>query len=119
MGFARRQIAGTSPAMTTRLHAVFALAALGACQTPCPSPNAEPVHLGYHCNDGSQLQVTFSREPDNARVVQEGYTTLDLPARSSGSGFRYADNGAELQGRRSEVRWIRPGAAETVCRERR
>ncbi len=29
-----------------------------------------------------------------------------------------AENGSELQGRRSEVKWTRPGAAETVCRER-
>ena len=99
---------------------IFGAALLAsACQTPCPSPNTEPVTVLYQCADGSTLQVTFSRGPDNARVVQEGFTTLDLPARGASAGFRFADGGAELQGRRSEVRWIRAGAAETICREQR
>jgi hypothetical protein len=91
---------------------------LAGCQTPCPAPDTGPVALLYRCEDGSVLQVTFTRNPNNARVVQEGYAPADLTARSTGLGFRYADGGAELQGRRSEVRWVRPGAAETICRER-
>lgn len=96
----------------------ISILALASCQTPCPAPNEGAVSLSYRCEDGSVLQVTFTRNPNNARVLQEGYAPADLPARSTGLGFRYADGGTELQGRRSEVRWVRPGAAETICRER-
>lgn len=90
---------------------------IAACQTPCPVPDTGPVAVSFACADGSTLQVTFTRNPNNARVVQEGYAPADLPARSSGLGFRYADGGTELQGSRATVRWSRPGAAETTCRE--
>jgi membrane-bound inhibitor of C-type lysozyme len=101
------------------MRAAIALAALAlaACQTPCPAPETGPRTATFHCEDGSDLLVTFTRSPDSARVVQEGYTTLDLPARISGSGFRYAEEGAELRGRGSEAYWTRPGAAETICRQ--
>jgi hypothetical protein len=98
-----------------RVAAALAILALAACQTPCPGPQAGPTSASFHCEDGSNLHVTFSSAPESARVVQEGYTTLDLPSRGVGSGYRYADNGAELRGRGAEVRWTRPGAAETVC----
>ncbi len=97
-----------------RIAALFAALALAACQTPCPAPDSEPVIATYNCADGSDLMVTFT--PNTARVQQEGYVTLDLPARSTGSGYRYSEGGTELRGRRSETRWTRPGAAETVCR---
>jgi membrane-bound inhibitor of C-type lysozyme len=90
---------------------------LPACQTPCPPVDTGPVSLGYECADGSTLQVTFSRSPDTAVVRQEGYSEIQLPLQSSAVGFRYSEGGTELQGRRSEVHWTRPGAAETVCRE--
>jgi hypothetical protein len=67
----------------------------------------------FECEDGSELEATFTL--DQAVVVQEGYTTLVLPSRISSSGYRYADNGAELRGRMNETRWTRPGAAETIC----
>jgi hypothetical protein len=98
-----------------RAAAFLAALLLAACQTPCPGPEPEATSATFHCEDGSDLQVTFTRAPDGARVVQEGYTTLDLPARIIGSGYRYADNGAELRGRGAEVHWTRPGAAETLC----
>lgn len=94
---------------------VFAALALGACQTPCPAVDAGPLTATFRCEDGSRLEVTFSRRPDSARVVQEGYTTIDLPARITGSGYRYADGGAELRGRGDEAQWTRPGAEETTC----
>jgi membrane-bound inhibitor of C-type lysozyme len=99
------------------MRAVILIAALGlaACQTPCPAPDTAPVTTAFNCEDGSVLSVTFSYNPDSARVAQEGYTTVDLPARVTGSGYKYADNGAELRGRLNEVHWTRPGAAETVC----
>jgi hypothetical protein len=99
---------------------ILALAALGlaACQTPCPAPDTGSIVATYRCADGSDIQVTFSRAPDAALIVQEGYSPVSLPLRSSAVGFRYTDNGAELQGRRSEVHWTRPGASETLCRER-
>ena len=100
-----------------RAAAVLAALVLAACQTPCPGPEAGETSATFRCEDGSDLQVTFTRNPDAARVVQEGYTALDLPARLMGSGYRYADNGVELRGRGAEVRWTRPGAAETLCRE--
>ena len=99
-----------------RAAAVLVALLLAACQTPCPGPDVGETSATFRCEDGSDLQVTFT--PDTARVVQEGYTTLDLPARPLGSGYRYADNGAELSGRGAEVRWTRPGAAETLCRKR-
>ncbi|WP_395645939.1 MliC family protein [Terricaulis sp.] len=100
--------------------AVLALtAALGAlltaCATPCPDVPQGAVTADFNCEDGSSLRVTFTEAPDAARVEQEGYTTLDLPARVTGGGFRYADGGAELHGSRVEMRWQRPGAAETIC----
>jgi len=98
-----------------RAAIVFALFALAACQTPCPAPVAGTTITTYRCEDGSTLTATFTGTPDTVRVVQEGYTTIDLPARISGSGFRYAENGAELRGRGLEAFWTRPGAAETLC----
>jgi len=94
---------------------IIALVSLAACQTPCPAAPTEPTNARFTCEDGSTLQVTFTN--DYASVVQEGYTTLQLPARGSASGYRYADNGAELRGRGGEARWTRPGAAETLCQE--
>jgi hypothetical protein len=99
-----------------RIAALIAAAALLAgCQTPCPVADMTPVAVTYKCEDGSDLNVTYFRSPNRARVEQEGYSTLDLPSRVSGTGYRYADEGAELRGRSREVRWLRPGAAETIC----
>jgi membrane-bound inhibitor of C-type lysozyme len=98
-----------------RAAMIFAALALAACQTPCPAPPSDPITTSFRCEDGSALTVTFTRNPDATRVSQEGYTTVDLPARVTGSGYRYADNGAELRGRGREAHWTRPGAAETVC----
>lgn len=99
-----------------RLAVVLAAFALAACQTPCPAVDTGPIVRQFHCADGSDLHVTFTRSPDIARVSQEGYTVVELPARIIGAGFRYSDNGAELRGRSMEVYWTRPGAAETICR---
>lgn len=100
-----------------RAAVLFAILALAACQTPCPAPETGPVNTSFRCEDGSLLDVIFTRNPDTAQVAQEGYTTVNLPSRVTGSGFKYADNGAELRGRGTDVRWTRPGAAETVCNE--
>lgn len=103
------------------MRAVAALSVLflvAACQTPCPATvDAGPINTSFRCEDGSLLNVTFTRSPDAARVAQEGYVVVELPARVTGSGYRYADNGAELRGRANEARWTRPGAAATDCRE--
>jgi membrane-bound inhibitor of C-type lysozyme len=100
-----------------RFVALFAVLTLAACQTPCPATNPETTHLSYRCDDGSQLDATFSHLPDSAHVVQEGYAPVDLPSRITGSGYRYAQEGAELRGHGPDVRWERPGAAETICHE--
>lgn len=92
-----------------------ALISLAACQTPCPAVPTAPTNRSFTCADGSTLLVTFAN--DTALVVQEGYTTLQLPARVRGTGFRYADNGAELRGRGATANWTRPGAAETLCEQ--
>ena len=100
------------------LAAVLALApalVLSGCHTPCPITNAEPVVTPYVCEDGSHLTVTYYRNPDRVHIEQEGYAPLDLTSRISGSGYRFADQGAELRGRSTRVRWSRPGAAETQC----
>jgi membrane-bound inhibitor of C-type lysozyme len=94
---------------------VLALAA--ACATPCPPPVTGMTQVQFACEDGSDIVVNFSRGPDTAQILQEGYAQLTLPARIVGSGYRYAEEGAELRGRGSEVSWTRPGAAETLCRE--
>lgn len=96
---------------------VSALTLLAACQTPCPAVDTGPVNALFRCEDGSQLNVTFTHNPDAVRVAQEGYVVVDLPARVTGSGYRYNANGAEFRGRANEARWTRPGAAETTCRE--
>jgi len=101
-----------------RALALFAaLVTLAACQTPCPAQPTGPVNTTFTCEDGSSLQVTFTYSPDVALVAQEGYTTLSLPLRLAGAGYRYADNGAELRRRGAETQWTRPGAAETLCTE--
>ena len=100
-----------------RLAALAAVFTLAACQTPCPAPATGPILASFRCEDGSVLNVTFTRNPDAARVAQEGYTVVDLPARVTASGYKYAESGAELRGRGSEAQWTRPGAAETVCAE--
>lgn len=97
---------------------LFTVAAilLAGCQTPCPPSSGGPVNATYRCDDGSDLNVTFSGTPESVRVRQEGFVTVDLRARITGSGFRYAGGGAELRGYGPQVRWIRAGAAETICR---
>ena len=101
-------------AFIASLSAAFVLA---ACQTPCPPVDSGPIDVVFTCADGSELAVTFTRAPDSARVVQEGYAPLNLPARITGSSYRYGQGGAELRGRGAQARWARPGAAETLCRE--
>ncbi len=75
------------------------------------------TQVHFVCDDESEIVVNFSRSPDTAQILQEGYAPLTLPARIVGSGFRYGQEGAELRGRGSVVNWTRPGAAETLCRE--
>lgn len=100
-----------------RFLATLALTAvLAAWATPWPDTVAGSVTTDFTCEDGSSLRVTFTESPAAARVEQEGYTALDLPARATAGGYRYADGGSELRGRGVEVRWARPGAAETICR---
>ena len=102
------------------MRAVAVLSVLvfvAACQTPCPAPDTGPVNTSFRCEDGSQLSATFTRNPESVRIAQEGYVVVELPARVTGSGYRYNNNGAELRGRANEAHWTRPGAAETVCRE--
>lgn len=102
-----------------RAALVLVLFALAGCQTPCPAPERGSTQTSFQCEDGSVLNVTFSYNPDIARVAQEGYTVVDLPARVAGSGYRYSSNGTELRGRSATARWTRPGAAETECTELR
>ncbi len=101
-----------------RVALVFVCLLLAACQTPCPAVDAGPMQASYHCEDGSTLNVTFvNAPPRSATIAQEGYSTVSLPWRIYGAGFRYSDGGTELSGRLGEVHWTRPGAAETVCRQ--
>lgn len=100
-----------------RAALVVVLLALAGCQTPCPAPQQGPTQASFECEDGSILDVTFTHNPDSARVAQEGYTIIDLPARVTGSGYRYSSNGVELRGRNATASWTRPGAAETQCTE--
>jgi hypothetical protein len=97
-----------------RLAAMIALLGLAACQTPCPATEETTTAI-FHCEDGSDLHVTFAGH--DAVVEQEGYVTLSLHASVMGGGYRYANNGAELRGRGTQTEWTRPGAAETTCRQ--
>lgn len=101
-----------------RIAVAFAfLLTLTACQTPCPpSSSTAPVQRRYACHDGSTLLVTFTRNPDMAHVEQWGHPDVDLPARGTSSGYRYANRGVDLRGLMGETYWSRPGAADTVCR---
>ena len=99
------------------IAAAAATLALSGCLTPCPTVNPAATTVHYNCEDGSDLTVTFSHQPDSAHVVQEGYAPIDLPTRITGSGYRYATEGAELRGRGEDARWQRPGAAETICHQ--
>lgn len=101
-----------------RLIIIAATLFVASCQTPCPPQDTGPTTVRYACEDDSVLSVTYQRSPnDTASIIQEGYAPLTLPARITGSGYRYADRGAELRGSGGEARWTRPGAAETLCRE--
>jgi len=101
-----------------RVPLVFVVLLLAACQTPCPAVDTGPTLATFHCNDGSTLTVTFiNAPPRGATIAQEGYTTVSLPWRIYGSGFRYSDGGSDFSGRTTEAHWTRPGAAETVCRQ--
>jgi membrane-bound inhibitor of C-type lysozyme len=101
-----------------RIAMVLAALFLASCQTPCPSLNTGPTQAIYRCEDGSTLNVTFiNAPPQSALISQEGYTTVSLPSRIYGSGFRYSGNGAEFSGGGGEAHWTRPGAAETVCHQ--
>jgi membrane-bound inhibitor of C-type lysozyme len=98
----------------TVIFAVMAVV-LAACQTPCIPQTPASTTANYRCEDGSHLTVTFTHAPERVHIEQEGYAPIDLPSRITGSGYRYADNGAELRGRAEQARWQRPGAAETQC----
>lgn len=100
-----------------RFAIVVATAALAACQTPCPAPQAEAAVKRFTCADGGDIAVTYSQAPETARVDQEGYTPLLLPARISGAGYRYSEGDNELRGRSGEIVWRRAGTLETICRE--
>lgn len=99
------------------LTVLLAGALLAACQTPCPSPQSSSREARFTCEDGSELRVTFSANPDGAVVAQDGYTAVSLTGRIAGSGYRYTDEGAEFRSRGMEAYWLRPGAEETLCRE--
>lgn len=101
-----------------RVAMLLAALSLTACVTPCPAVNTGPTYATYRCEDGSTLNVTFNNAPPlSATIAQEGYTTINLPSRIFGSGFRYSDGGADFSGRTSDARWTRPGAAETRCHQ--
>lgn len=103
--------------MRVVVAAVFAGFVVAACQTPCPAPETGPVTRRLVCEDGSNLTVTFTRNPDLARIEEEGYTTVTLQARISGAGYNYTDGNAELRQRGGETAWTRPGATQTMCHE--
>jgi len=101
-----------------RVAIVLAVLSLAACATPCPTVNTGPTYATYRCDDGSMLNVTFINTPPlSATIAQEGYTTVSLPSRIYGAGFRYSDGGADFSGRSNDAHWTRPGAAETSCRQ--
>lgn len=105
--------------MRFTLAALFSVFLVAACQTPCPAPPSGPVRAHFSCEDGAELNVTFTRGPDLARIEEEGYTTLTLESRIAGTGYTYSGGGAELRRRGAETTWTRPGGAPTICSETR
>jgi membrane-bound inhibitor of C-type lysozyme len=102
--------------MLLRALVFVALAGLSACVTPCPPAAAPPapVTKTFRCATNETLTVTFSG--DTAVVQETAMAPITLRQLVAGSGFRYAAGGAELRGRGDEVRYIRPGAGERLCR---
>lgn len=103
-----------------RFALLIAALALTGCSTPCPDTSAVARTRNFVCADGSGLVVTFNPAPAFAHIVQEGFAPIDLPTDITGSGYRYAEGGAELRGRPGAgAHWTRPGAEVTLCREAR
>ena len=101
-----------------RVVVILAALAVSGCSTPCVDAITQAQTHSFTCADGSNLIVTFNPQPSFVHVVQQGFAPLDLPSEVTGSGYRYAEAGAELNGRMGgETHWTRPGDAETVCRE--
>ncbi len=98
------------------LAAFFALA---ACATPCPVSGPDTRVADYVCDTRERFSVTFSRDPDQAILEQEGYPALRLSPAPAASGFRYVAGGVELRGRGEEAILVRPGGGERVCLARR
>lgn len=104
--------------------AAAALLSVAACASPCPPVTAAapgaPVVTRFACQNSSEtFTATFFQNPDRVRVEQQGYPTVDLPAASAGSGYRYMAGGVELRGRNDEARLSRPGGGELLCYEAR
>lgn len=86
-----------------------------AAESECAKTN----RVIFVCPKGALLTVEFvTSDPTKPAIVRtpDG-GQLSLPARASGSGFRYADERHELRGKGREVTWTDASKPPMVCTE--
>lgn len=95
--------------------AAAALAALAACQSPCPTAAPQRSEVTYACADGARVRVNFDRAAGRALVSEDNGAPYDLHVQVSGQGFRYAGEGAALAGRGQTAEWTSPAGQTVQC----
>jgi membrane-bound inhibitor of C-type lysozyme len=83
------------------------------------SESAKTNRVIFACPSGALLTVEFvTSDPTKPAVVRtpDG-GQLSLPARASGSGYRYADETHELRGKGREVTWTDVSKPPVTCTE--
>jgi membrane-bound inhibitor of C-type lysozyme len=78
------------------------------------TPAGTRVKAGFACG-ATRLNVTFSTEPDEARVEVDGAAAVALLGQRPASGIWYAGNGYELRGKGRDATWTAPGQPPLQC----
>lgn len=83
------------------------------------SEEARTSRVVFACPKGARLTVEFvTSDPAKPAVVSlSDGSQASLPARESGSGYRYADDTRELRGKGREVTWTDGAKPPVVCTE--
>ena len=99
-----------------KLGSAVLLALLAGCATPCPADIGQIVRqAAYRCVDGTELSVSFARQPALALISVNGQRAFTLPAQQASEGFRYAGAGGAFTGAGDAANWNPAGAPETQC----
>ncbi|MDX2238532.1 MAG: MliC family protein [Hyphomonadaceae bacterium] len=92
------------------------LAALAACATPCPADIGQVYRQeAYRCVDGTELAVSFARQPNVAVIAVNAQRAVSLPAQPTAEGFRFSGAAGTFVGDGSVARWAAAGGAQTQC----